>query len=131
MTLVARTKLTFREIYHGFKIKPLYRCVLFFFIFCAVVPSFTNYFYYYLTDELGFSQLEYATLNIVSCLTLMVFIYIYNKCFIGAESACMLAICCLINAFGNLNSMFLIRGFTYGLSPDVFVFMSGSVTDSL
>lgn len=131
MTFMARTKLTFREIYQGFKIKVLYRFVLFYFVFCGIVPSFTNYFYYYLTDDLDFSQLEYATLNIVSSLLLLLGIYCYNKWFIETESTYMLAACCFINAFGGLNSMLLIRGFSYGMNPKAFAFMSGSVTDSL
>ena len=55
MSLGARTKLTFREIWLGFKIKPLLRCAIFFFIYGGLVPRYTNYFYYYLTDELDFS----------------------------------------------------------------------------
>ena len=131
MGFVERTKINFKEIYFGFKIKALYRCILFFFIFCAVIPSFTNYFYYYLTDVLDFSDFEYAILNVVSSLCLMVTVYFYNLWFKEAESSLMLFICCLINAFGGLNSLLLIRGFTYGMSPTAFVFLSNSVTDNL
>ena len=57
MSFCARTKLTFCEIWAGFKIRPLLRCVIFFLIMGSVVPSYSTYFYYYLTDELGFSSL--------------------------------------------------------------------------
>ena len=55
MTFCARIKLNFKQIYSGFKIKPVFRFIIFFFIFCGIVPSYTNYFYYYLTDVLLFT----------------------------------------------------------------------------
>lgn len=131
MGFCERTKLNFKEIYLGFKIRALYKCILFFFIFCAVVPSFTNYFYYYLTDVLGFSDFLYSVLNVVASVCLLITIYFYNLWFKEAEPHVMLFACCLINAFGGLNSMLLIRGFTFGMSPDAFVFLSNSVTDTL
>lgn len=56
MSFCSRTKLNFREIYQGFKIRPLWRTIVFFFIFSGIVPSYSNYFYYYLTDDLGFDN---------------------------------------------------------------------------
>lgn len=43
----------------------------------------------------------------------------------------MLLACCLISCFGNINSMLLCRGFTYGIETTTFVFLSNTVTDSL
>ena len=110
MSLGDRTRLTFRETWQGLKIKPLLRCTIFFFIYCSFVPSYSNYLYYYLTDELGFSQLLYSSLNIVGCLTLLIFVFGYNLCFREAESTTMLTLCCGLKAFGSFNSMMLTRG---------------------
>ena len=57
--------------------------------------------------------------------------YFYNLCFKETESTIMLIICCFVNVIGNVNSMLLVRGFTFGMSPDGFVFLSNTVTDTL
>lgn len=95
------------------------------------MPSFTNYFYYYLTEELGFSDLMYSLLNVAASVCLIFAIYLYNRWFKEAEPSIMLFVCCLINALGGLNTLLLIKGFTYGLPPDAFVFLTTSVTDTL
>ena len=43
----------------------------------------------------------------------------------------MLLICCFISAYGSLHSVLLIRGFTYGMDPTAFVFLSTTLTDTL
>ena len=131
MGFCERVKYNFREIAVGFKIRALLRCVLFFFIFCGVVPPYSNYFYYYLTGVLEFTNLQYSILNVVGSVCLLVTIFFYNKFFNETESSVMLVVCCFINAFGALNSLLLIRGFTYGMSPTTFVFLSNTVTDTL
>jgi len=131
MGFCQRLKLNFREIVSGFKIRALYRCVLFFLIFCSFVPSFTNYFYYYLIDVLGFTNFQYAILNVVASIALLVTVYFYNIWLKNAESSAMLVVCCILNAVGGVNSMLLIRGFTYGMEPKAFVFLSATVTDTL
>lgn len=80
---------------------------------------------------LGFSNLLYSVLNVVASVCLLITIYLYNLWFKEAETSIMLFVCCLLNAFGGLNTLLLIRGFTYGMPPDVFVFVTTSVTDTL
>ena len=53
MTLCERIKLNFREIKKGFKVREFHRAVIFFMLLGALVPSFTDYFYYYLIDISG------------------------------------------------------------------------------
>ena len=60
MTLCGRIKYNFFEIKNGFKIREFHRAVLFFLILGALVPSFIDYFYYYLTDISGISKFQYA-----------------------------------------------------------------------
>jgi len=131
MGFFERVKFNFREIAVGFKIKALLRCVIFFFIFSSIVPSYSNYFYYYLTDVLGFTNLQYSILSVVGSVCLFITIFFYNIFFKETESSVMLVACCFINAFGSVNSLLLIRGFTYGMSPTTFVFLSNTVTDTL
>jgi len=47
MTFMQRTKQNFRGIKEAFKIRELYRSVLFFCLFGCVVPSFSDFLYYY------------------------------------------------------------------------------------
>ena len=47
MTLCQRTKQNFSDIAKGFKIRELYRTLLYFVLMGSVVPSFADYFYYY------------------------------------------------------------------------------------
>ena len=126
-----RTKTNAKEIWYGLKIRPLYRCIIFFFIFSGVIPSYSDYFYYYLTDVLEFSDFQYSILNVVSTFTLIIAVYFYNLWFKDIESAWMLIACCVINIIGSINSMLLVLGFTFGMSPDAFVFLSNTVTDTL
>ena len=81
MSFCERIKLNFRAICSGFKIRPLLRLVIFFIIFCGIVPSYTSYFYYYLTDVLEFSQMQYAELTVVASLALLVVLYLYSLWF--------------------------------------------------
>lgn len=131
MGFCERLKLTLREVWRGFKIRPLYRLVLFYLVFCGLVPSFSSYFYYYLTNDLSFSAMQYAMLSVVGSLALLVVIYLYNLWFQESESRTMLAVCCLISAYGSLNVVFLIRGHTYGMEPTAFVFLTTTLTDTL
>ena len=61
----------------------------------------------------------------------MIVVYFYNLLFKETESYLMLGICCFVNAFGGLNSMLLIKGYTYGMDPTTFVFVTNTVTDTL
>ena len=47
MSLCERTKVNLVDIKNGFKIRELYRSVIFFLLLGAVIPSFSDFFYYY------------------------------------------------------------------------------------
>ena len=57
LTLKQRVKLTFSEIWYGFKIREIRRVLIFILISRALVPRYSDYLYYYLTNEVGFTQL--------------------------------------------------------------------------
>ena len=131
MSFWNRTKLNFREIFFGLQIRPILKLIVFFFIFCSIVPTYSNYFYYYITDIVGFNNFQYSMLNVVGSLALLICMYLYNLWFKETETNLMLGICCIINAWGGINAMLLIRGFTFGMDPKVFVFLSSTVTDTI
>ena len=56
MTLMERVKLNFTEIKKGFKIREFHRALYFFILLGALVPSFADYFYYYMTDITGITK---------------------------------------------------------------------------
>ena len=95
------------------------------------MPVYSNYFYYYITDILGFSNFQYSMLNVVGSLALLISMYFYNLWFKDTEASLMLGICCIINSLGGVNAMLLIRGFSFGMDPKVFVFLTTTVTDTL
>lgn len=131
MTLKDRTKMTFKEIWYGLKIKQARNMIIFIIISRGFIPSYSNYFYYFLTDELGFTQIQYATLYITSALALLICIYFYNLWFSDKESSCMLGVSCIFAALGNFNALMLSRGNSFGIDPTVFAYLTGPVTDSI
>ena len=57
MTFTQRSRLTFGEVWRSIKLRPMRNLCTFFIIYGTLLPSFSNYFYYFLTDELGFTQI--------------------------------------------------------------------------
>ena len=70
-------------------------------------------------------------LNVVGSLALLISMYGYNLWFKETETSLMLGICCVINSLGGINAMLLIRGYSFGMDPKVFVFLTTTVTDTL
>ena len=61
----------------------------------------------------------------------MVVVFTYNICLRRSEATKMLVVCCAMKLFGSLNSMLLVRGFTFGLPAKSYAFTSDAVTHSL
>lgn len=77
MGLCARTKLNLVEIKNGFKIKELYRSVLFFLLLGAVIPSFSDFFYYYQMDVSHFTKWDYAMFGVLGNICLFIGVFAY------------------------------------------------------
>ena len=43
----------------------------------------------------------------------------------------MLGVACLVAAFGNINSLILASGFSFGISPSVYAYLTGPVSDTI
>ena len=56
MTLCERIKYNYNEVKNGLKVREFYQSLIYFIILGGVVPSFTDYFYYYLQDEAGITE---------------------------------------------------------------------------
>ena len=117
--------------YDGFKIKELYKTILYFIIMGCVIPSFSDYFYYYQMDVVGFSKFTYAMLGVLGSATLMLGTFFYNLALQDKSLRCMMVLACFINMVGSVGSMLFVREITFGLSPLVFIIATSAVTDTL
>ena len=43
----------------------------------------------------------------------------------------MLCIACTVAAFGNLNSLSFVSGFTFGIDPTIYAYITGPTTESI
>lgn len=131
MGLIQRTTSNFRDICKGFGVRELYRSVLFFLILGAIIPSFSDYFYYYLIDEAGFSKMEYAMLGVLGSFCLFLGTIIYNLCLKEKSVRFMMVIACVTNLLGAGGTLLFLRQITFGMSPMLFMIVSSTVTDTL
>lgn len=131
MSLKDRIKSNFRDIKTGFKIKEFHRAILFFVILGTLVPSFTDYFYYYITDYAGISKFEYAMTNLVSYIGLFSAAVVYNAFLRDRNIHFMMVLACLTNVYGAVTSLMLIIGWTFGISNFIFVLGSTAVSEVL
>ena len=131
MSLIDRIKSNFRDIKTGFKIKAFHRALLFFVILGTLVPSFTDYFYYYLTDYAGISKFEYAMTNLVSYIGILCAAVVYNTLLRDKNIHFMMVLACLTNVYGAVTSLMLILGWTFGISNFIFVLGSTAVSEVL
>ena len=109
MSLCERTSHNFREIKQGFQIRELWRTLLFFMIEGAIVPSFTDYVYYYSQDVYGFTNREFSYLALTGHVTLFVGIMLYNKFLKEKPIRSMMVAAALVHCCGALLTMLYTR----------------------
>jgi hypothetical protein len=97
----------------------------------AVIPSFGDYFYYFMMDVTGFSKFTYAMLGVLGSATLLFGTFVYNFYLTDKSLRFMMVIACLINFVGAVNSLLFVKEIYFGLSPLVFVILSSTVADTL
>ena len=131
MSLCARTKLNLVEIKNGFKIKELYRSVLFFLLLGAVIPSFADFFYYYQMDVSGFTKWDYAMFGVLGYVALFIGTIAYSFFLKNKEIRCMMVMACFVNLLGSIGSLLFLRDIMFGIDPYWFIILSTTVTDVL
>ena len=132
MSLGDRLKSNIKDMQTGFKIKEFSRSVLFFILLGALVPSFADYFFYYLTDYAGVSKFQYALIFLYSYIALFTGSLIYYGLFLDKNIHVMMVVACFINVGGAIMSMLMVMGKTFGFSNFAFVFFgTTAVTDAV
>lgn len=131
MTLCERSKLNLTEIWQGFKIRELYRSVIFFLLLGAVIPSFTDFFYYYQMDVTGFTKWDYAMFGVLGNVCLFGGTLAYNQWLKDHETRSLMVVACLTNLIGAIGSLMFCRNILFGMDPYWFMMMSSAVTDVL
>ena len=127
MSIKERAKRNFEEIKKGFQIKVLSKTLLFFCILGMVVPNFQDYFYYYQLDVVDFSKLTYALLQAIGNLGILVGAILYKDAVNAFGIRGMMVGACLVNLVGALGSLLFVEGITFGLSPVVFLGITGTL----
>ena len=131
MSLGERIKVNFVEIKKGFQIREFHRAVYYFMLLGALVPSFADYFYYYLTEITGITKFQYAMVSVVSYVCLFSAAILYNSCLRSSEVRSMMVLACFTNLFGAVSSLLFIEGIMFGMSPYIFVCVTSAVSEVL
>ena len=131
MSLCKRSKLNLKEIWQGFKIRELYRSVIFFLLLGAVIPSFTDFFYYYQMEVSGFTKWDYAMFGVLGNVCLFAGTIAYNQWLKDNETRCLMVIACITNLIGAVGSLMFCRNILLGMDPYWFMMVSSAVTDVL
>ena len=131
MSLKDRIASNFKDILTGFKIREFYRAIIFFVILWGLIPSFADYFYYYLTDYAGISEFEFAMTILLSYFCLFFASLAYNAFFREKNIHFMMVLACLTNVYGAITSFMIVVGWTFGINNFVFVLGSTTITEVL
>ena len=105
--------------------------MIFFLLLGALVPSFSDYLYYYLIDVAGFSKFQYSLIQVVSNACLFLGTILYNWCLKDQSTRFMMVIACIQNFFGAGGTLLFLQGLILGINPYVFIMMTTGVTDTL
>ena len=92
-----------------------------------VVPNFQDYFYYYQLDVVNFSKLTYALLQAIGNLGVLVGALLYKDVVNAIGIHWMMVCACLVNLTGAFASLLFVENFTFGLSPVVFLGITGTL----
>ena len=103
--------------------------MLFFLLLGAVIPSFSDFFYYYQMDVSGFTKWDYAMFGVLGNVCLIGGTLVYNYWLNNKEIRCMMIIACLTNLIGAIGSLMFLRNILLGLDPYWFMMVSSAVTD--
>jgi len=125
--------LSFKMIYEALKTPMILKMIFFLFFSGLIIPRFQEYKYYYLLDELGFSELEYGLVYLGSTLffILMVvfFNYVIKKFSYRQANAVGIGMTVFFTFFDFL---FYMEVYKYlGWSPKVFIYLTNIVEDYL
>lgn len=105
--------------------------MLFFLLLGAVIPSFSDFFYYYQMDVTGFTKWDYAMFGVLGNVCLFGGTLAYNWWLKNKEIRCMMVFACLTNLIGAVGSLMFLRNVLFGLDPYWFMIVSSAVTDVL
>jgi len=131
MSLWNRVKSNFGDIKQGFKVRELYMTLLFFLIMGSVIPSYTDYFYYYQMDVANFSKFTYAMLGVWSNVCLFIGAIMYSLCLKRVPFRCMMAFACLVNFLSAIGCFLFVKDITFGLSELEFLVITSTLGDTL
>jgi len=131
LSLKQRIKFTFVCIKDGLKIREMYRSVIFFFLIGIIVPSFSEYLYFYQMYVSKFTQFEFAMIHLIGYAATFVSSVLYNWCFKNYEERTLLAFAMVVNTFGSIMTLIYVLGLIGEIPPLVFVICTSTATDTI
>ena len=111
--------------------KELWKSFLFFFLLGCLVPSFSDFFYYYQLEVVGFTKLTYALLGSLGYFYLIISMQLYNMYLKDRETRIMMVIACFTNLIGSIGCILFVQKIYFGLDPLTAMVMTSTVTDLL
>ena len=108
--------------------KELWKSFLFFFLLGCLVPSFSDFFYYYQLEVVGFSKLTYALLGSLGYFYLIISMQLYNMYLKERETKIMMVIACFTNLIGSVGCILFVRQIYFGLDPLALRILEGLTT---
>lgn len=131
MSLGERSRKVFFDVANGLKLKELHSSIIFFILMGCMVPSFSDFLYYYQIDVSGFSLLTYSMLSVLGFICLFISTLIYNNLLKSVQIKKMMITACLLNLLGAITTILYVKQVTFGLSPLTFVVLTSTVMDTL
>lgn len=95
-------KRSVKDIYEIRKIPEIYKVLLYLVLTGLVRPSFNDFWYYYITNIKGFSQIVIGLMGVLGNISLMLGSIMYSKYFFKWESRTILTVSNLIVFFGGI-----------------------------
>eukprot|EP00347_Sterkiella_histriomuscorum_P010122 403377520 len=132
-SIMVLIKINLIEIKEAMKMPQIYRTVLYFFLCGCLMPSFSDFAYYFQLNIIQFSKSTYSALQIIGFFALFLGTLMYNKYFKDVETRQNLLRAAYINIFGCIVSViFTLRlNVKYGIDDLTLIIFTSVVTDTL
>jgi hypothetical protein len=113
--------------------KVLYTTLLYFTLVGAFVPSFGEFYYYFKTNIVGFSQFTFSMLTLLGAVMFFVSMIIYKTCLTGYETRTLTKVSIFISGIGSVFTLMFVLRWNLKLGiPDLwFVIFTSTIADTV
>jgi len=96
----------------------------------SLVPSFAEFNYYFITNEVGFSQFTFSMFSVLASVTLLLGVILYRVLLYKTEVRTLITWSVIMGIFGGVTSLcFVLRlNVQWGINDLLFVIITDSIT---